>query len=88
MKWPFTITADNFESDIVLYPNPVVNTLNIVTKEKIRAIRITAANGSLVRVISNNKENTSLDFSNLVKGIYIVEVITDNGSTINKIIKQ
>jgi Zn-dependent metalloprotease len=83
------ITDNNLKtSDIVLYPNPVANTLNIVTKEKIRTIRINAANGSLVKVISNNKENTSLDFSNLVKGIYIVEVVTDNGSVINKIIKQ
>jgi hypothetical protein len=84
-----SIVVNNPEtSDIVLYPNPVANKLNIVTKEKIRAIRITAANGSLVKVISNNEENTSIDFSNLVKGIYIVEVVTDKGSSINKIIKQ
>jgi hypothetical protein len=84
-----TIAAGNIEhSDIVLYPNPVVNTLNIASKERIRAIRINSANGSLIKVVANNNENTSLDFSNLVKGIYIVEVITDNGTTINKIIKQ
>ncbi|HSO86370.1 MAG TPA: T9SS type A sorting domain-containing protein, partial [Draconibacterium sp.] len=84
-----SIAVNSLEtSDIVLYPNPVANTLNIIAKEKIREIRITAANGSLIKVVANNKDNTSLDFSNLVKGIYIVEVITDNGSTINKIIKQ
>ena len=83
------IAVNNLKtSDIELYPNPVANTLNIVSKEKIRTIRITAANGSLVKVVANNKENTSLDFSNLVKGIYIIEIVTDNNSTINKIIKQ
>jgi len=83
------IAVNNLEtSDIVLYPNPVANALNIVTSEKVRSVRITAANGSLVKVVSNNEENTSIDFSNLVKGIYIVEVVTDSGSTINKIIKQ
>lgn len=83
------IAVNNLETiDIVMYPNPVAKTLNIASNDKIRTIRITALNGSLVRVVSNNVENPSIDFSNLKKGIYVVEVVTDKGSSINKIIKQ
>jgi len=83
------VNVEDFESnDIVLYPNPVQNTLNILTDETIRIIRIYAATGSLIRVVTNNQESTRLDVSKLAKGVYLVEVITDSGSSINKIVKQ
>jgi hypothetical protein len=89
----FNLNGLDFETNIgdiaiTMYPNPVSNTLNIMAKEKIRTIRIFASNGSLVKTITNLPENTSLDFSTLVKGIYIVEVLTDNGSVRNKIMKK
>jgi Zn-dependent metalloprotease len=84
-----TLNNSNPGNDgIVLYPNPVVNILNISAKAPIRTIRVHALNGSLVNIVHNNSDHTSLDFSNLVKGIYVIEVITDNGSTNSKILKQ
>lgn len=84
-----TVNAENLKpNDLVLYPNPVLNTLNILTDETIRTIRIYAANGSLIMDRTNNSANASLDFSKLLKGVYLVEVITDSGTSINKIVKQ
>ncbi len=77
------------ESDkILMYPNPVLNALNIVSNEMIRVIRIHTLTGSLVLTKLDNSDNLSLDLSNLAKGIYIVEVVTATGTTVNKIVKQ
>ena len=73
---------------IVLYPNPVLNTLNIVSNVKVKVVRIFTLTGSLIQNNLDNTDNLTLDLSNLAKGIYIVEVVTDKGSTVNKIIKQ
>ena len=73
---------------ILLYPNPVLNTLNIASNVKIKVVRIFTLTGSLVQNNLDNTDNLSLDLSGLAKGIYIVEVVTDNGSSVNKIIKQ
>jgi len=73
---------------ILLYPNPVINTLNIASGAKIRVIKIHTLNGSLVLNRVDNSDNLSLDLSNLATGLYLVEVVTDNGTTVNKIIKQ
>jgi bacillolysin len=73
---------------IILYPNPVINTLNIMSKEKVRIVRIFSVNGSQVKNMLDNSDHISLDVSNLTKGIYFVEVVTDSGSVNTKIIKQ
>ena len=73
---------------ILLYPNPVLNTLNIASNVKIKVVRIFTLTGSLVQNNLDNTDNLSLDLSGLAKGIYIVEVVTDKGSSVNKIIKQ
>jgi hypothetical protein len=91
---PFTLKSapvndDSFESNrVAIYPNPVANTLNIVSHEKINAVRILSLNGSIVSAIKSHSENISMDVSKLAKGAYIVEIITDNHSIKNKIIKQ
>ena len=42
----------------------------------------------MIRNQTDNSDNLTLDVSTLAKGIYVVEVVTDKGSTVNKIIKQ
>ncbi len=89
-----TIAQDNLLNNIAdaekisLYPNPVLNTLNISSNVKIKTVRIFTITGSMIRNTSDNTDNLTLDLSNLTKGLYIVEVVTDKGSTVNKIIKQ
>jgi Zn-dependent metalloprotease len=84
----------NFESidpagdEVVLYPNPVINTLNIKTQAKITAVRIFSSNGSVIKTIQDNSDCSSFDISDLDKGVYIVEIVTEMGSVSKKIIKQ
>ena len=89
-----SLTSDNTENilpgnnKILLYPNPVINTLNIASVEKVKVVRIYTLTGSLVLSKLDNQDVLSLDLSGIASGIYIVEVVTANGSTVNKIVKQ
>jgi bacillolysin len=76
------------DSEMILYPNPVVKTLNIMTQEKITAIRIYSSNGSVIRTVQSSSDANSIDLSTLVKGVYFVAINTDRGTVIKKIIKQ
>jgi Zn-dependent metalloprotease len=80
------IISENDE--VVLYPNPVVNTLNINTRGVVKAIKIYSSNGSVIRTVYNYSDYNSVDLSGLEKGIYFVEIFTEKGSVMKKIIKQ
>jgi Zn-dependent metalloprotease len=84
-----SVNRDLFESNRVsIYPNPVANTLNITSQEKINSVRILSLNGSLVSSKLSGSQNITMDVSKLAGGVYIVEVVTGSGTTMNKIIKQ
>jgi Zn-dependent metalloprotease len=74
--------------ELILYPNPVVGIINIIGKDMIKTIRIYSPNGSLIRSIRNNSDYNTFDLSDLNKGVYIVEIVTEKGTVIKKIIKQ
>lgn len=77
--------------DIKLYPNPVNEQLNIIfendTLEK-TIIEITDLNGRILKTNTINSENSSINTSDLSKGIYIVRVTNSGLTTNQKIIKQ
>ena len=72
------------DNEIVLYPNPVVNTLNIKAQGMLKAVRIYSSNGSLIRTIENVSVYNSFDLSDLNQGIYFVEISTNKGSLLRK----
>jgi hypothetical protein len=73
---------------ITVFPNPVKNNLNINSKDEIKSVRILSMSGVILKTISMKSGSQSVDLSKLSKGIYIAEIITTNGSTKKKIIKQ
>ena len=84
-------TSENtLENDIVIYPNPVLNQLNIQTSSiKNYTVDIYTINGALVNssAISNNK---SVNVSHLSSGLYLAKFIDPNTKeiTIKKLIKK
>ena len=80
-------TKNLFLNNIVLYPNPFSNTIIINATqqvEKIAKIEIFNTNGVLVNTTVTNTDITSVDTSNLAKGIYFVRLSSDNGNHIVK----
>ena len=85
-------TPDFTNSTVVLSPNPTKDKLQIQLNgsETIEQISVYDVVGK--RVYFRNKievNSASVDFSNLIQGVYMVEVITaSNQKLVNKVIKQ
>lgn len=86
-----TLSASTFNADsnmISIYPNPSTNKLTINNKNNlsINSVLISDTNG---RTIFESKNDLStIDISDLSKGIYFLEIATDSGKVIKKFIKE
>ena len=76
-------------SKISLYPNPVVDLVNISSsKENIHAVEIYNVSGKLVQSFKETGKSVSLDVAALPTGMYIAKVKTDEGWFSRKLIKK
>lgn len=85
---PIIVCPTNLIGEINIFPNPSSDFINIHLKDKvINELILKNVNGQKVNYTWNNKKQT-IDISNLEKGIYFVQVISENKKYISKIIKQ
>jgi hypothetical protein len=80
----------NSKEHIIIYPNPIQNSLQIVSKGQITRVEITDVLGKEVidyklQIISKKIE---IDISNLKEGVYFLSVKTNSGTSTQKIIVQ
>jgi hypothetical protein len=76
-------------SDIVVYPNPTVETVNINSvNNSINVVSVYSLDGKLVATFRNpmTSDSYSIDVQNLATGIYTLKVETNNGSFTKRII--
>ncbi|AWA29574.1 hypothetical protein HYN48_05430 [Flavobacterium magnum] len=70
------------ESDVLLFPNPADQYVRIIlanTSENIAAVSIFDMLGkSIFRQVTVNSREAELDISQLAKGVYMVEIVTEN----------
>ncbi len=96
-----TAYADNFnkvnavdeinetsKSDLVLFPNPVQNELNISSREEIQSVVIYSSFGLPILNDSPRALRTTINTDKLASGIYIVLVTTASGTTSSKIVVE
>lgn len=75
-----------WENDLLIYPNPTSNQLNIDTPFEINSITITDITGqTLPTIIANTNQ---VEVSNLPSGIYFINIYTENRIISKKFIKQ
>lgn len=72
-------------SGISITPNPAIDTVKILTDEKIKKILLY---DQLGRTIKSNESNNVLDVSNLQTGHYFIQITTEKGQTVKKILKK
>jgi hypothetical protein len=87
---PGSVSADG---NIVmgLYPNPVINTLNLTLSAASNDASIVVFNSMGMKVMELNNLSGStfaLDMTEFEKGIYTVEIRHDNGVNISKVLKN
>lgn len=79
--------ADVKNTNVSIFPNPVKDVLNVKSTSKIKSHKVYNISGQIVnaRLISDS----TIDFSHLGKGVYVVEIQLENGKkTTQKIIKN
>ena len=80
---PLSVGENNI-SEIEIYPNPVNDRLFIHSKETILDIQVYSIGGKLIAEYSNTNE---INFAPFSSGIYLVKMITKNGTLVKKVIK-
>jgi len=72
--------------EILIYPNPFSNKLNIETDSKISAVRVIDNLGQTVYLAKLNKG--ILELEDIPVGVYILELTTEKGTETRRVIKQ
>ncbi|QTY26332.1 T9SS type A sorting domain-containing protein [Flavobacterium sp. CS20] len=84
----FLSREEFLEDNISIYPNPVKDILNIRCSEMIlQHISIFDLQGRIL-VNDNILENNQLDLSNLPLGIYVLQIKTNQGVSVKKLVKK
>ncbi len=81
-------TKDLDFNNIVLYPNPVNDIVNIESSQKINSIKVFNTVGGLIEIYKVNAVKTQLNLSHLTSGVYFLTISTDKGISSTKIIKN
>ena len=74
-------------NDLVVFPNPVLNSLAVTSKYE-GHLSIIDVTGKVVWFADKRNTTVNIDLSNLPRGVYLVQLITDVGLLNHKIIKK
>lgn len=83
-----TLSIDEKEmtDQLLFYPNPVKDVINIANSETILALKIVDINGRVIKLIHNPAPSESL--SDLASGHYFLHIETANSSSVVQLIKR
>lgn len=82
-------TEDFAIANVSVYPNPTVNNeVYVGTEMELKSIVLYNVNGQIIQEIKNPSkvENNTYKVSDLPKGFYLMQLATENASTIKKLI--
>lgn len=83
-----TLGTEDFNADVfTVYPNPVVNVLNIDSRAAVDAVVVYDVLGKVVLSANPGVDSPSVDMSSLASGAYLVNVTIGDASKTIKVIK-
>ena len=88
-----TTAIDNnkIQTDFIVFPNPTSNVINITSERinEITRIEILDISGNIAKNIApNNSSNLAIDISDLQQGMYLINIYSEKGNSIKKVIKK
>lgn len=73
---------------VSVYPNPVVNELNVSAQGTIKEVKIFSMNGQLVQAMKLNAGSGTVNMSGLKTGVYVAQIVTEKGIQTIKVVKK
>ena len=76
LQVPWALKKKNTENELVLYPNPVSNVLNIKNPNGmlLKSLKITDFLGKTVYLETHAEGKNAIDVSNLSSGMYLLSI--------------
>lgn len=91
--WVVKLAADNLDvkdlsenKSFIIYPNPVVDILNIQSIKKIEKIVLTDLSGK--KILEQTKNFTQINMQTLQRGTYLLQIISEGKMITEKVIKE
>jgi hypothetical protein len=80
--------AEVTKASISVYPNPARESVIVTSSSQILSVVITDEHGRVVMNQPCGNSSATLSTDKLANGIYFIQVVTAEGSSFNKLIKQ
>ena len=82
-------TIDEFENNLMIYPNPANDFVKLsAVSGQLSVVKIYNCLGMMVEEIEVNSNEIEINVSNYNSGVYFIEINTENGNNIKRIIKN
>lgn len=83
------VSTDDFAAnELSIFPNPVLDIININSSQNISSIQIYSISGALIKTVEINNNVVQLDLNDLNSGIYFLKNNTEGNTKMYKIIKK
>ncbi|MBK9191533.1 MAG: PKD domain-containing protein [Crocinitomicaceae bacterium] len=79
---------DELTTDLSIYPNPTSGNVQLMYSTVISQVKLFDMSGKLVFEASNSTNLMTIDCSELSRGVYTVQLLTENGMIQSKLVKQ
>ena len=79
---------ENGKTSFSIVPNPTRHNITVTADNSFHTIEVVSFLGQVVISQPNDREYASIDVSNLSNGVYFVRIISENGTNVQKFVKQ
>ncbi|MFT3795671.1 T9SS type A sorting domain-containing protein [Flavobacterium sp.] len=85
-----TLKAQEFTTDksVQIYPNPAKNRITIKAQSAITNVSLFDVQGRVIETKIGNHPNMTLDVSGKQNGLYLLKITTEQGTKVEKIVKE
>ncbi len=77
---------ENADSKILIYPNPASDNITVEVNQK-ALIEILNLQGQLIKSLESEETQTTINISDIEKGMYFIKIQTNNAFTVKKFVK-
>ena len=85
---PTSVYEEGEGHSIIVYPNPLLDIMNVQSTSLLESITVYSMEGRLIREEVITGYEYTMDVGDLASGMYLIQVVSDSGTSIQKIMKQ